>query len=277
MTADDIPQLLAFAVETARSAGEVIAQHDLGQPHAAPDVTMKGLRDPVTVADLAAERHIVSRIRAAYPANAIFAEEETRDTRRDGLTWYVDPLDGTVNFSQAHPFYAVSIALYDGPTPLVGVVHAPRLGETFAAGRGLGATLNGMPLQVSSKDALIQAVLATGFAYKRNELADNNVGHFTDFILKVRGMRRCGSAALDLAYTAAGRLDGYWEPHLNPFDVAAGALLVLEAGGVVTDMQGSDGWLQGGTIAAGPKRMHALMLDQLIGQEPAARSAGDDA
>lgn len=257
----DIPQLLAFAVETARSAGDVITRHDAPVPRGSPE--LKGTRDPVTAADLASERHIVERIRAAYPGTAIFAEEETRDAVGEGLTWYVDPLDGTVNFSQAHPFFAVSIALYDGPVPLVGVVHAPRLGETFAAGRGLGTTLNGEAVRVSAKTALIDAVLATGFAYRRHELADSNVGHFGDFILDVRGMRRCGSAALDLAYAAAGRLDGYWEPHLNPFDVAAGALLVLEAGGVVTDMRGGDGWLAGGTIAAAPERMHALILERL--------------
>ncbi len=264
MTDPDIPRLLAFAVETARSAGAVILAHDAPVPR--PPV-MKGTRDPVTAADLASERHIVERLRAETPDAAIFAEEETRDEPRDGLTWYVDPLDGTVNFSQAHPFFAVSLALYDGREPLVGVVHAPRLGETFAAGRGLGTTLDGEAVRVSRKDALIDAVLATGFAYRRHELADDNVGHFTDFILDVRGLRRCGSAALDLAYTAAGRLDGYWEPHLNAFDVAAGALLVREAGGVVTDMTGGDDWLHGGTIAAGPEAMHALVVERL-GRRP---------
>jgi myo-inositol-1(or 4)-monophosphatase len=233
---------------------------------------LKGMRDPVTEADIASERHIVGRIREAYPQDAIYAEEETRDAASDGLTWYVDPIDGTVNFSQSHPFFAVSLALFDGLTPLVGVVHAPRLQETFAAGAGLGTTLNGNLVRVSSKTALIEAVLATGFSYQRHEVADNNLNHFNEFILDVRGLRRCGSAALDLAYTAAGRLDGYWEPHLNPFDVAAGALLVMEAGGVVTDMSGGDGWLHGGTIAAAPKVMHDLMLSRLAD----SGAAGDE-
>jgi len=265
----DIPRLLAFAVETARSAGAVISALDAPLPQAAP--RMKGLRDPVTAADLASERHIVERIRAAWPGTSICAEEETHDARRDGLTWYVDPLDGTVNFSQAHPFFAVSIALYDGDEPLVGVVHAPRLGETFAAGRGLGATLDGRPLSVSRKTALIDCVLATGFAYRRQELPDDNVGHFCDFILDVRCIRRGGSAALDLAYVAAGRLDGYWEPHLNSFDVAAGALLVREAGGVVSDMRGGADWLHGRTVAAGPAPVHALMLERLAHGRAAGR------
>lgn len=195
-------QQLSFAVETAEAAGALILLHFELFPRG--DVRLKGLRDPVTAADLAAERLIVAGIRKHWPGTAIFAEEETRDEDRRGLTWYVDPLDGTVNFSQSHPFFAVSIALYDGDQPLLGVVHAPRLGETFAAALGQGATLNGQALGVSRKQALIDAVLATGFAYRRHELADNNVDHFAHFVLRVRGLRRCGSAALDLAYTAAG-------------------------------------------------------------------------
>jgi myo-inositol-1(or 4)-monophosphatase len=257
----DIPQLLAFAVETARSAGEVVLGHADFVPRQAPK--LKGIRDPVTEADLASERHIVTALRERCPEMAIFAEEETRDELGDGPTWYVDPLDGTVNFSQCLPFFAVSIALYVGGEPLVGVVHAPRLGETFAASAGGGTTLNGQPVRVSAKTALIDSVLATGFAYRRHELEDDNVGHFQDFVLDVRGMRRAGSAALDLAYTAAGRLDGYWEPHLNAFDVAAGALLVREAGGLVTDMQGGSAWLHGGSIAAGPGPIHEMLLERL--------------
>ena len=268
----DIPRLLAFAEETARSAGEVIRRHDALAPR---PPRLKDTRDPVTEADLASERHIVERIRAAYPEHAIFAEEETRDEAGDGLTWYVDPLDGTVNFSQAHPFFCVSLALYEGDEPLAGVVHAPRLGETFTAGRGLGAHLDGTPLAVSRKDALIDAVLATGFAYRRHELENDNVGHFQDFILDVRGLRRGGSAALDLAYVAAGRLDGYWEPHLNSFDVAAGALLVREAGGVVTDMHGGADWLHGRHIAAGPAALHGQILERLARRLGAA--SGDAA
>jgi len=261
-----LDQQLSFAVETAEAAGALILSHYETFPSGA--LRMKGLRDPVTAADLAAERLIVGAIRERWPGTAIFAEEETQEGGRDGLTWYVDPIDGTVNFSQSHPFFAVSIALYDGDEPLVGVVHAPRLGETFAAASGQGATLNGQSLAVSRKERLIDSVLATGFAYKRNELADNNVGHFDHFVLRVRGMRRCGSAALDLAYTAAGRLDGYWEPHLNPFDVAAGALLVREAGGLVSDMNGAAQWLHGGTIVAANPALHGDLLAGLRVSNP---------
>jgi myo-inositol-1(or 4)-monophosphatase len=262
----DLSRALAFAVSTARAAGDVILAHDAPVPGRAP--RMKGERDPVTEADLASERLIVAAIREAWPQTAVCAEEETRDGAYDGLTWYVDPLDGTVNFSQAHPFFAVSIALYHGARPLVGVVHAPRLGETFAGAAGLGATLDGRPLAASRTTRLIDSVLATGFAYRRAELADDNGGHFTDMILRVRGLRRGGSAALDLAYVAAGRLDGHWEPHLNPWDVAAGALLVLEAGGRVTTMDAGDGWLHGASILAAGQGLHGPMAAVLAGQEP---------
>ena len=256
----DLGSIQQFAVALSHSAGAVLLEHGGVLPM--ERVELKGRRDPVTAADLAAERHIVAAIRERFPEHNIFAEDETRETV-DGLTWYVDPLDGTVNFSQGHPFFSVSIALYDGTEPLVGVVHAPRLGETFSAHRGGGCTLDEIPRRVSAKTELIDAVLATGFAYKRDELPDSNVEHFADLILRVRGIRRGGSAALDLAFTSVGRLDGYWEPHLNAFDMAAGALLVREAGGTVTDMAGGDTWLHGRTIVASNPALHGLIVDAL--------------
>jgi myo-inositol-1(or 4)-monophosphatase len=266
----DLDAALASAVETAQAAGEVILGFDGLIPHSqrgqAP--RMKGPRDPVTAADVAAERLIVERLRAQFPGTAIVAEEETRDAAGDGLVWYVDPLDGTVNFSQALPFFAVSIGLYRGAEPLAGVVHAPRLRETFAARAGGGATLNGLRLRGSDKTRLADAVLATGFAYGRNELADDNVRHFADFVPIVRDLRRGGSAALDLAYVAAGRLDAFWEPHLNAWDLAAGALLVREAGGLVTDFRGGGDWLHGRNILAGPKPLHTAMAAVLAGGTP---------
>jgi myo-inositol-1(or 4)-monophosphatase len=266
----DLVAALAFTVETAQAAGELILRHDGLLPGSqrgrAP--RMKGPRDPVTEADVASERLIVERIRARYPGTAIVAEEETHDPAGAGLVWYVDPLDGTVNFSQAHPFFAVSIALYRGSEPLVGVVHAPRLRETFAAHAGGGATLNGQRLSGSDKTRLSDALLGTGFAYRRNELADDNVRHFADFVPIVRDLRRGGSAALDLAYVAAGRLDAFWEPHLNAWDVAAGALLVREAGGLVTDFSGGGDWLNGRSVIAGPKPLHTAMAAVLAGGAP---------
>lgn len=256
----DLVSVQRFAEDLAREAGEVLLTHGGVLPMSR--VALKGRRDPVTEADVASERVIVAAIRERFPDHNIFAEEEVRDGV-DGLTWYVDPLDGTVNFSQGHPFFGVSLALYDGDEPLVGVIHAPRLGETFSARRGGGCLLDGEPRRVSSKTALIDSMLATGFAYGRDELPDSNVGHFSDLILRVRGIRRCGSAALDLAYTAVGRLDGFWEPHLNSFDMAAGALLVREAGGVVTDMAGGGTWLHGRTVVAAGPDLHPVIVEAL--------------
>ena len=278
MTLPEPDALRPIVEQIAREAGALLMSHHTPLPRAAP--RMKGRRDPVTAADLASERHIVARLREHFPDVPIHAEEETREAAGPGAdapVWYVDPLDGTVNFSQSHPFFAVSIALYRGSTPVVGVVHAPALGETYVAAAGHGAQLRTADgtttaLAVSSKSALIEAVLATGFAYRRDELADSNVGRFADMVLRVRGMRRAGSAALDLAYTAAGRLDGYWEPHLNCFDVAAGALLVREAGGLVTDLDGGDGWLHERSILAAGPALHPLMAQALAACAPTAAS-----
>jgi myo-inositol-1(or 4)-monophosphatase len=151
------------------------------------------------------------------------------------------------------------MGLYSGNMPLVAVVHVPRMGETFTARAGGGAFLDGARIHVSESAALGESVLATGFPYRRNELPNNNVANFDRVILAVRGIRRMGSAAMDLAYVAAGRFDGYWELHLSPHDLAAGALLVREAGGVVKDLNGGDDWLRAGHIvAAGPALVEAI-------------------
>ncbi|MBL8863424.1 MAG: inositol monophosphatase [Planctomycetes bacterium] len=236
--------------------------------------TKSAARDLVTQADVAAERVLVAHLRRVFPGHAIEAEEEVRDAR-DELRprWFLDPLDGTVNFVYGIPLFCVSAGLYLGPEPLVAVVHAPRLGETFVARRGGGARLiapdgasNGAStaaraLRVSDCAALADAVLATGFAYRRNELANDNVANLAGLVNRVRDVRRMGSAALDLAFVAAGRLDGYWELHLEPHDVAAGALLVREAGGLVRDLCGGEGWLRGKhVVAATPGIFEALRV-----------------
>ena len=246
--------LLDLALGAAREAGAVLMEH-FGRL-AEGDVSSKGVaRDLMTAADLASERLLVARLREAVPEHAIEAEEETRDPGEDGSgpRWFLDPLDGTINFVHGLPIFCVSIGLVEGGRPQVAVVHAPRLGETFWAVRGGGAFLDGEPLRVSDTAELGDAILATGFPYRRGELEHDNLENFGRFFHGVRGLRRMGSAALDLAYTAAGRFDGFWELHLAPHDVAAGALLVREAGGEVTDARGGEDWLRGGSIvAAGP-------------------------
>jgi myo-inositol-1(or 4)-monophosphatase len=182
-----------------------------------------------------------------------------RDAASNAPRWFLDPLDGTVNFVHGLPAFAVSLGLWVDGQPAVAVVHAPRLGETFHAVRGGGAFLGSERLAVSDCTRLADAILATGFPYRRNELAPNNLENFAGLFLDVRDLRRVGSAALDLAYTAAGRYDGFWELYLSPHDVAAGALLVREAGGRVADVDGGEDWLRGGHIvAAGPALFETL-------------------
>lgn len=225
--------------------------------------TKSSLRDLATQADVQAERTVVDRLRQAFPHIPIEAEEEAHDAQAPGLRWFIDPLDGTINFVHGLPMYSVSIALYYDLTPLLGVVHVPRLNETFHAVRGQGAFLNGARLEVSKADALNQAVLATGFPYRRGELEHDNRANFDGLFYDIRGIRRMGSAAIDLAYTAAGRLDGYWELHLSPFDLAAGVLLVREAGGLVTDADGGEDWLRGGHLIAANAAIHQALLGRI--------------
>jgi myo-inositol-1(or 4)-monophosphatase len=254
------------AADFAREAGAGLLE-TLG--HIARDRvgTKSSARDLVTEADLASERLLVERLRTSFPDFDIEAEEEVRDAHSERPRWFLDPLDGTVNFVHVLPFFCVSLGLYQGTRPLAAVVHAPRLGETFLAAEGAGAFLDGRRLRVSGALSLGQAILATGFPYRRNELPNNNLGNFARLFYEVRGMRRMGSAALDLAYCAAGRLDAFWELHLAPHDVAAGALLVREAGGVVCDLLGGQDWLRGGQLAAGPAGL-VDALRELAGPNP---------
>lgn len=257
---------LRCALEAARAAGEVLlAKHEQLDPTRIG--SKSAARDLVTEADLESERVIVQALRSAFPAHAIEAEESTPDEHGDGARWFVDPLDGTTNFVHGLHAYAVSMGLWDGGRPEVAVVHAPRLAETFVAIRGAGGFLSGpgftRRLGVRPTESIGEAVLATGFPYRRGELANPNLGNFCEVFPEVRGLRRIGSAALDLAWVASGRLDGYWELHLSPHDVAAGGLLVQEAGGYVTDGHGGQGWLRGGSIVAAGPALHAALLPRL--------------
>jgi myo-inositol-1(or 4)-monophosphatase len=226
--------------------------------------TSKGLRrDLVTDADKASEAVILEILRRERPGDAVVAEETAAKAARGRRTWVVDPLDGTVNFAHGLPMFAVSIGLVVDGVPTVGVVDAPRLGEVHAGEVGRGATLNGAPVRVSPTERFADAVLATGFAYDIENLADDNLDNMVAVAKTARGVRRIGSAALDLAWVACGRLDGFWELHLSPWDVAAGAALVRAAGGRVTDMTGGEDWLFGGHIAATGGGWHDELLRTL--------------
>ncbi|GAB1421744.1 inositol monophosphatase family protein [Anaerolineales bacterium] len=198
--------------------------------------------DLVTATDRAIEEMLVQEIMDHYPSHHIIGEEfgtSGNDAAQAAYYWYIDPIDGTTNFAHGIPFFCVSIALTDTDNnPLMAFIHNPNLNETFVAIQNQGAWLNGQPIHVSQTEILGAAVVASGFAYDKHTNPDNNTVEWTRFVTRTRGMRRLGSAALDLAYVAAGRFDAYWERGVNNWDVLAGILLIQEAGGQITDYQG---------------------------------------
>lgn len=262
--AADLRGFLATAERLATLAGAELLRHRRAHVVAESKGTRREL---VTAADRAAEHIVVGGLQRAFPAHAVLAEEgvlttQGRPSSDSEWLWIVDPLDGTTNFVHDIPFYGVAIALAHRGAPVVGVVHAPALGETFAGARGLGAVRRfadgrAAPLHVSRTDAFADALLATGFSYNRNEPGrDDNSGNLARVLPHCRDLRRLGSAELDLCLVAAGSYDGYWERYLAPYDVAAGAVLVREAGGVVTDFAGGDDWLFGDSVVASNGRVH---------------------
>jgi myo-inositol-1(or 4)-monophosphatase len=229
-------QFETTAIEAARLAGRILtdcARTGFGVRH------KQKVIDLVTDADLRSEQAVVETIAKAFPAHRILAEEKGLHADQESpYTWIIDPLDGTTNFAHGFPAYCVSIGLEHQGRTILGVVLDPTRDELFLARDGGGAFLNGAPLQVSATPTIDAALLVTGFAYDIRESARNNLGHFARFALRAQGVRRTGAAALDLCYVAAGRFDGFWEMKLHPWDTAAGALIVQEAGGRVTDFKG---------------------------------------
>jgi myo-inositol-1(or 4)-monophosphatase len=228
-------QLLNFAIEMAHDAGRILVE----RMSRALEVTNKGDIDLVTEADLAAEELIIERIRSYYPRHALLAEESGASAEgQSEWRWIIDPLDGTTNYAHGYPCFCVSIALEHAGSLELGVIYDPLREELFAARRGEGATLNGRSIRVSEVSEINRAMLCTGFPYdvrERNDFAR----HFANFIMRAQAVRRDGSAALDLAYVACGRFDGFWEEGLRPWDVAAGVLLVEEAGGRTSHYDGA--------------------------------------
>ena len=228
-------EILDIAVTVAREAGELLSGYYGKLRRVDADRKDGRRRDLVSTADREAEALLCARVPAS---DDILAEEGSgRDNGADHC-WVIDPLDGTVNFLHGIPFWAVSIGIVSAGTVSAAVVHAPALGETFTACRGGGCRLNDVPVSVSTTEDIGESILASGFAYNRNETADNNLDNWSTMAMAAGGLRRMGSASLDLAYTACGRFDGFWELQLAPWDVAAGVLLVREAGGRVTDFRG---------------------------------------
>lgn len=248
--------LEALAVHAAKKAGQVL-QRRLGRTR---QVDYKGAVNLVTEMDFRSERIIVSEIRKHCPEHGFLAEEKVQEQTLSPYRWIIDPLDGTTNYAHGYPTYAVSIALEKEGKIILGVVYDPSREELFVAEKGKGARLNGRRMTVSKTSRLSKSLLATGFPYDLRESKANNFDHFQNFALRVHAVRRAGSAALDLCYVAAGRFDGFWEMKLGPWDLAAGSLMVQEAGGRVTDFQGRSLGLNGREVLASNNRIHREMM-----------------
>ncbi|MFO0775118.1 MAG: inositol monophosphatase family protein [Nitrospiraceae bacterium] len=268
LAADPRAPFLRTAIEAAHEAGEALRL-----------ATQDGFRierkssvvNLVTDADREAEQRIVAHIRRTYPDHRILAEEGGRAADADSpYQWIIDPLDGTTNFAHGFPFYSVSIALEEQGTCILGAIYDPTRDELFTAIRGQGAYLNDRPIHVSTTDTLDDALLVTGFAYDIRETPDNNLDHFCRFALAAQGLRRTGSAALDLCYVAMGRLDGYWEVTLSPWDSAAGSVILTEAGGRITHFNGSPYTIYGKNLLASNGVLHDAMQAVLAQRQPAS-------
>lgn len=248
-------------IETwAREAGEIL-RDGIGQRI---QIEHKSEIDLVTDIDRRSEEFLLEKIQERYPDDRIVAEESGIIEGKNGRIWHIDPLDGTVNYAHGIPFFAVSLGYVQEGKVMLGVVYDPLLDECFTAQRGKGAYLNGEPIGVSSADQLIRSLLVTGFPYNFRDVPDNNLDHYSDFSLRAQGVRRLGSAALDLCYVAAGRFEGFWQVQIESYDIAAGALIVEEAGGFVTDVRGGPDFLQQPcSILATNGRIHQTMLDVL--------------
>jgi myo-inositol-1(or 4)-monophosphatase len=253
------PIYLSTAIEAALAAGRIQRSYFRGDLR----IEKKGPIDLVTAADLDVERGFRELIAARFPSHSVLGEEAIAlpaPRAATGAWWIIDPIDGTTNFAHGLALFCVSIALeIDGRIEL-GVIYDPMAGELYTAERGLGARLNGERIRVSDRHQLIDGLLCTGFPYSILESRAHQVDVFEAFLGEARAVRRLGSAALDLCYVAAGRLDGFWEEQLHPWDIAAGALLVAEAGGLVTDYDGAPVELTIGQIVASNARLHENML-----------------
>jgi len=263
-------EMLGAAVTIASRAGGILREGlAAGATHRGTALQFKTTDiDPVTEYDLRSEQYIVGELRQLFPTHRIVGEEggayqgaSSRSETRDH-TWHIDPLDGTVNFAHGFPLFCVSMGLLIDGVPSVGVVYNPAMDEMFAAARGHGATRNGLPIHVSTTAELRRSLLITGFSYDTH-ISDSNMKNFLGFQRSAQATRRIGSAALNLCYTATGQLDGHWEMKVKPHDIAAGIVLVREAGGTVTDFDGGEEMLSTGRIVSSNGLIHREMLNVL--------------
>lgn len=250
-------KFFSVAQEAAESAGSLIRENW----REAKEIYYKSAIDLVTTVDRQAEERIAHLLQKHFPDHSILAEEEAAIVSpHSDYRWIIDPLDGTTNFAHAYPHFSVSIALERAGEIILGLVYDPLREESFQAGKGTGAFLNGNPIKTSKVGELDKALLATGFPYDRREHADFYLAFFKDFMIRCQGIRRNGSAALDLCYLACGRVDGFWEFKLHPWDTAAGSLIVREAGGTLTDFSGNPFSIWGEETLASNGLIHSDML-----------------
>ena len=248
--------ILQIVEGISRQAGAVLMEGYGNVRH----IQQKGVIDLVTEFDERSEEVIISSLHQAYPEHAILAEESGHNHAISEYQWVIDPLDGTTNFAHGIPIFSVSIGLWKNNAPVLGVVYDPFRNEMFSAELGCGATLNNHPIHVSSRSDLGQGVISTGFPYDLRTNPQNNLAQFVQFQLQTQAVRHLGSAALDCAWTAMGRLDGYWELGIKPWDIGAGVLLVREAGGCVTTTDGDEYFLSHEAVLVSNSLLHEQML-----------------
>jgi len=253
---------LSFVESLAKGAGEILSA-GYGKRH---QIEHKGAIDLVTEIDHQSEAFLLGEIRRHYPGHQVVAEESGALPGKDCCIWYVDPLDGTVNYAHGVPVFSVSLAYQEHGAVRLGAVYDPLRDECFSAELGRGAWLNGVPIHPSETRELGKSLLVTGFPYDIQTSLENNLEYYAHFTLHTQGVRRLGSAALDLCYVAAGRLEGYWETKLNAWDVAAGGLIAEQAGAVVTNLQGDANYLTPPyAVLAANRYIHPLMVDVFQG------------
>lgn len=262
MSTRERKKFLDTALKAAQRAGQVILDN-LGRI-SKRDIALKRASDFVTSVDRESEKIIIGTIKEKFPHHLILAEESIKEPAGEEYRWIIDPLDGTTNFIHGYPVFSVSIALEGKGEIILGITLDPLRNELFLAEKGGGAFLSGSPIKVSELDDVKDALITTGFPFRRKEIIDSYFRLFKNLFLKVSDLRRAGSAALDLAYLACGRCDGFFEIGLSPWDIAAGSLLIKEAGGIITDFGGGSDYLWTGNIVAGNPAVHKKILKEVM-------------